>query len=78
MSVTLPGTRIPRVVPMTDAEYKAHQNLARAEKRLVHLIVFEAAPSKIARAQEKVNAWTSAWRTACTTATVSHRETVTR
>lgn len=64
MSITLPGTRIPRVVPMTDAEYRAHKNLGRAEKRLVHLLMFEAPAPKIARAQKVVNKWTTAWREA--------------
>ena len=64
MTITLPGTRIPRVVPMTDAEYRAHKNLGRAERRLVHLLVFEAPAPKIARAQKVVNKWTTAWREA--------------
>ena len=47
------GTRIPRVVPMTDEQYRAHKRLGAAEKRLVHLIVWDADPRKIARAQQR-------------------------
>ena len=68
------GARIPRVVPMTDEQYRAHKRLGAAEKRLVHLIVWDADPRKIARAQQRVNKWTAAWRSAC----LSQNETVTR
>ena len=51
---------------------------SRAEKKLIHLITYDAAPEKIARAQKTVNRWTSAWRRSCEKASASHRETVVR
>lgn len=78
MAVATLGARIPRVVPMTNEQYRAHQNLGRAEKKLIYLITYDAAPEKIARAQKTVNRWTSAWRRSCEKASASHRETVVR
>ena len=74
MSTKMLGARIPRVVPMTDEQYRIHRRQARAEQRLITLIVWDADPRKIAAAQRTVNKWTAAWRSAC----LSQNETVTR
>ena len=74
MSTKMLGTRIPRVVPMTDEQYRAHRRLAAAEKRLIHVIYFDPRPQKVAAAQARVNKWTTAWRSAC----LSQTETVGR
>lgn len=78
MSTKMLGTAVPRVVPMTDAQYRAHRRLAAADQRLIALIVWEADPRKIARAQQKVNEWTTAWKTACSRASLSQTETAVR
>ena len=78
MSTKMLGTRIPRVVPMTDEQYRIHRRQARAEQRLIVLISWDADPEKIAAAQQTVNKWTSAWKTACARAALSQTETVNR
>lgn len=50
----------------TNAQRRAHHDLARAEKVLIHHMVFESDPEKIAKAEALVvrrhNAWKAATR----------------
>lgn len=52
--------------PRTNAQSRAHNDLARAEKLLIHHIVWESDPVKIAKAEALVvrrhNAWKAATR----------------
>lgn len=52
--------------PKTNAQRRAHRDLARAEKALIRLIVWEADPEKIEKANALVvrrhNAWKAATR----------------
>ena len=75
MATTTLGAGLPRVVPMTGEQYRAHRALGRAEKQLIHAIVWDLDPAVIARRQKTVNKWTSAWRKACQAAP-SHGETL--
>lgn len=75
MAVAHYGAAIPRTVPMTNEQYRAHRNLGRADKRLVYLLNWSADPREIAKAQQVVNKWHAAWRRSCEKAALSHRET---
>lgn len=63
MSITLVGTA--PTTPLTNAQRRAHRALGAAEKRLIHLIVFEAEPSQIEREERTVARLTTAWKRAC-------------
>lgn len=47
---------------MTNEQRRVHRALGSAEKRLIHLVVFEADPVKIARTEATVKRLTSAWK----------------
>ena len=56
---------------MTNVQQRTHNNLARAEKTLIHAIVFEADSDKVKRLEQNVQRWTRAWKN-CAPATVIH------
>lgn len=65
MTTQMLGVHLPHTVPMNDEQYRAHRALARAEKRLVYLIVWDHKPEKIERQQQIVKRHATAWKRAC-------------
>lgn len=56
---------LPKVVPMTNEQYRIHRSLGSAEKRLIHAYVWGEDPAKIERIEATVRRLTTAWRKAC-------------
>lgn len=63
MDETLLGT-IPNR-PMTNAQRRAHKQLARAEKTLIFHIIWEHSPEQIEAADRRCRKATAAWKRAC-------------
>lgn len=51
--------------PMTNAQRRAHQNLGRAERRLIVLLDTEADDHRIQRQESTVRRLTTAWKKEC-------------
>lgn len=60
---TLIGT-LPRE-PLTNRQKRAHKKLARAEKHLIYLMVWEHPASEVDEQDAKVRRLTTAWKKAC-------------
>lgn len=63
MNETLLGTA--PTTTMTNRQRRAHRDLGRAEKRLIHLIVWEHSETEIQRQEKRVQRYTQAWKQAC-------------
>ena len=58
----MPGVHIPRAVPLTDEQYRAHKRLGSAEKRLIQAYHYQPDNlAKIARLEATVARLHKAW-----------------
>jgi len=51
--------------PMSNEQRRAHRRLAAAEKRLIHLITWEAPADQIDRAERRCKRATAQWKQVC-------------
>lgn len=63
MNETLIGTT--PSIPMTNVQRRTHRRLATAEKRLIHLMVWNPDPALIERQERVCARLTQSWRKAC-------------